>query len=63
MKQSYFYCYDRKLKNYLVSNKHSNPITYALHPKTKLEFWLFLITAELQKGIAEYKSLGKANII
>lgn len=63
MNLDFFYCYDRKLKNFLIANKDNKPITYALHPKTKSEFWLFLITDELQKGIAAYKTKGKTNII
>lgn len=49
----FFFCYDKKVMKYLRYTKGIGFITNALHPNTKLEFWLFEKTSELQEALNE----------
>ena len=54
-KQEYFFCYTKRLSEYL-QEMGFNYITVAQDPKTKKIFSLYPITAELHKTIQAYKS-------
>jgi hypothetical protein len=56
-KHDFFFCYDKKLADFIRYKKGIDFITVAQNPKTKKVFALFPITKELQKAIDEYKNL------
>jgi len=55
MKSKYFFCYDPRLKRFLIANNHGRIITHALHNKTKRPFWLFENDDNLDNGIKKYR--------
>lgn len=56
---NFFFCYDVNLRNFLQFKKGINCICHGLHPKTHNDFWLYLITDDLQQGIDEFKQKMK----
>jgi hypothetical protein len=50
-KSNYFFCYDRRLANYLRHEKRIDFITEARHLKTNKIFTLFYRNEELKKSI------------
>ena len=55
--KNYFFCYDKRLADFIRYKKGIDYITVAQNPKTKKIFALFPITQELQQAINEYKNL------
>lgn len=53
--KDFFFCYDKKIMKYLRYDKDISFITRALHPETKVEFWLFYKTEELEQALSEIK--------
>ena len=51
--KQYFFCYDKKVMKELRYRYKMEFITEAIHKKTKRTFYLFEITNELTKALAE----------
>ena len=58
MKKDFFFCYDRKLMSFLKYEKNIQFITKAIHPKTKMMFWLFVRNDELESLLDEYQKIN-----
>lgn len=58
--KDYFFCYNKKLFDYLTKEKSLDFITIAINPTTKKTFSMFKKTNELQKALNDYKKLQKS---
>lgn len=54
MKNKYFYCYSKPLKDFLVKNDEIY-IIKAVHERTKKKYWLFEGTNTLNKLLTEWR--------
>lgn len=57
-KQDYFYCYNKKVSDFMRT-KNINHITVARDIKTNKIFSMFEINDEFQAAMKEYKQLNK----
>lgn len=62
MKVDHFFCYNKKVSDYLMSKGHKL-VTVAIDINTKKIYSLYVITDELTKSLAEYKQLNKNKTI
>ncbi|MCJ7986965.1 hypothetical protein MUB16_28490 [Priestia sp. OVL9] len=53
--QDFFFCYDKKIMKYIRYDKGIKFIMKAIHSETKVEFWLFHKTEELEQVLSEMK--------
>lgn len=56
LRERFFFCYDRKLKKYLVDNKVWY-IHEAINSNNMRKFWLFEWDENLKEGIENFKKL------
>ncbi len=50
-----FFCYNKRVKQYLYFECGIDSEFSALHPKTKREFWVYFKTEELDKALTGYR--------
>ncbi|WP_042346070.1 hypothetical protein [Bacillus massiliigorillae] len=55
--KDFFFCYNRKVYNYLTKLKNIEYITIAKNPSTDNIFTLFMKSDELQKALDEYNKM------
>ncbi|MCG6979064.1 hypothetical protein [Lactococcus lactis] len=55
LKENLFFCYNKKLKQYLYFECGIDSEFSALHPKTMKEFWVYVKTEELDKALTGYR--------
>ncbi len=52
---TFFYCYDKRLKNLLLNNGQNYTCT-GLHQQTLNQFWQFQLTPEIERIISEHNN-------
>ncbi|SDC80670.1 hypothetical protein SAMN05421663_104165 [Terribacillus halophilus] len=50
-----FYCYSRKLSDYIYDHSKILPLTIAINPKSNNPFSLYAKSEKLQKALDDYK--------
>ena len=58
--KKYFFCYDKRLADFLRYKKNIMYITKAYADRTLKKFYLFHVTDELQQAIKEYHASVKS---
>ncbi len=54
LRDKMFFCYNKRVKQYLYFECGIDSEFSALHLKTKREFWVYFKTEELDKALAGY---------
>ncbi|MBE2922279.1 hypothetical protein HPJ93_10830 [Anoxybacillus flavithermus] len=60
MAKNYFFCYDKRLADFLRYKKNITYITKAYADRTLKKFYLFSVTDELIQAIKEYHASVKS---
>ncbi|MBY6278447.1 hypothetical protein [Symbiobacterium thermophilum] len=60
MAKNYFFCYDKRLADFLRYEKNIQYITKAYADRTLKKFYLFPVTDELNQAIKEYHASVKS---
>lgn len=55
LRDKMFFCYNKRVKQYLYFECGIDSEFSALHPKTKREFWVYFKTEELDKALTGYR--------
>lgn len=59
MENRYYYCYSRPQKEFFIKNGLKE-ILFAIHPKTKKRYWVFVGNSKLNTLLEEWRLRKKA---